>query len=91
MAKKRSGADRGADERRRRAREADAKLPAGLEPSGRAEELEHGADTEPSGARGDHRQSVPGTMIPGAPQPAAASGESERIREASESRRRGRK
>jgi hypothetical protein len=60
-------------------------LPAGLESAGRDAALEHGPDVNPTGERADHRHSVPGTMIPGGPRPAAARGEWERIREAAES------
>jgi hypothetical protein len=59
-------------ERRREARDVNRTLPAGLEDTGRAEELVHTPEAQPSGARGDHRHSVPGTRIPGAPLPAAA-------------------
>lgn len=47
------------------------RLPAGLDE--RDEALERGPGAHPSGARGDHRESPPGTRIPGAPQPLAAS------------------
>ena len=68
------------DQRRlRRHHEVDQRLPATLDVSGRAGELEHGPDVQASGARGDHRHSVPGTMIPGGPRPAASAGEWERI------------
>jgi hypothetical protein len=68
-----------ATERVRRAPEPNARLPAGLDDAGRDEELAHGPEAHPSGARGDHRHSVPGTMIPGAPHPAEAAGERERM------------
>lgn len=55
-------------------------MPAGLAADGRDESLVTGRDVHPTGARADHRHSVPGTMIPGAPQPAAAEGEAERVR-----------
>ena len=61
-----------------------ATLPAGLEDSGRAEELEHGADVHPSGAGIGHRHSVPGARIPDAPRPPAEAEELDRIREAAE-------
>src|SRR5215211_2057270 len=70
-----------AGERLSHQRAVNATLPAGLEDPGRAEELGHGADVHPSGARVDHRHSAPGTMIPGGPHPAAESGEWERIRD----------
>lgn len=63
--------------------------PAGLEGPGRADDLSSSPDAHPSGARADHRHSVPGTSIPGGPAPAAASGESERIRRAVAKRRAG--
>jgi hypothetical protein len=65
--------DRDADERERlrRARAVSQRFPAGLEDGGRDEALEHPKDVQPSGARGDHRHSAPGTSIPGAPRPAA--------------------
>jgi hypothetical protein len=66
-------------ERIRRQRHIDDRLPAGLEAPGRDEELVHGDDVQASGARADHRHSVPGTMIPGGPRPAASDGEWERI------------
>jgi hypothetical protein len=69
-------------ERLRQHREVDQRLPAALEQAGRAEELVHGEDVPASGARADHRHSVPGTMIPGGPRPAASAGEWERIEEA---------
>lgn len=69
-------------ERLRQHREADQRLPAALEAPGRADELVHGEDVQASGARADHRHSVPGTMIPGGPRPAASEGEWERIEEA---------
>jgi hypothetical protein len=65
--------------RLRRYREVDQQLPAALDVSGRADELVHGAEVQASGARGDHRHSVPGTMIPGGARPAASAGEWERI------------
>jgi hypothetical protein len=74
--------DREERERRRRARAEASKLPAGLEDSGRDEELVHDPEVQPSGTRADHRHSAPGTRIPGAPQPAAAGGEWERIERA---------
>jgi len=46
----------------------------------------HGPDALASGARADHRHSVPGTKIPGAPNPASAAGEWERVRSAAEGR-----
>ncbi|MGG7380802.1 hypothetical protein ACQ7B2_19330, partial [Escherichia coli] len=71
--------DRGDRDRRREARRTNEELPAGLEDTGRDEELVHGPDAQASGARGDHRHSVPGTKIPGAPNPASAAGEWERV------------
>jgi hypothetical protein len=78
--------DAEAQELHREAREASAKLPAGLEDSGRDEELVHDREVQPSGARSDRRHSAPGTMIPGAPEPAAASGEWQRIQRAAKRR-----
>ena len=69
-------------ERIRRQRDIDDRLPAALEGPGRDEELVHGEDVQASGARADHRHSVPGTMIPGGPHPAASDGEWERIQAA---------
>lgn len=68
-------------ERRSQERAVNATLPAGLEDSGRAEELEHGDDVHPSGAAVDHRHTVPGATIPGAPRPPAEAEELGRIRE----------
>ena len=65
-----------------RQRAVDDRFPAGLEDAGRDEGLEHGDEMQASGARADHRHSVPGTMIPGGPHPAAADGEWERIEQA---------
>jgi hypothetical protein len=59
-------------------------LPAGLESAGRDDELEHSPEVQPTGERADRRHSVPGTMIPGGPRPAAARGEWERVQEAAE-------
>src|SRR5204862_2865572 len=67
--------DRQRNERRRRAQVEGGKLPAGLEDSGRDERLVHPPEVQPSGARSDRRQSVPGTMVPGAAAPAEASDE----------------
>jgi hypothetical protein len=80
------GDRRGDRDRRREARRANEELPAGLEDTGRDEELVHGPDAQPSGARADHRHSVPGTKIPGAPNPASAAGEWERVRSAAAGR-----
>jgi hypothetical protein len=66
-------------------RQSSARLPAGLEQTGRDESLVSGPDAHPTGTRADRRHSVPGTMIPGGPQPAAAEGEAERVREGAES------
>lgn len=71
-----------------RASSSDA-LPAGLEEDGREEGLVHGPEVHPSGARADHRHSVPGTSLPGGPEPAAAGDECEQVRDAAEGRRRG--
>lgn len=71
--------------RRREAGGTDDELPAGLERGGRDENLVHGPDAHPSGARADHRHSVPGTSLPGGPGPAAAAGEEERVRAARDS------
>jgi len=76
--------ERGDRDRRRDAIRANEELPAGLEDTGRDEELVHGPDAQPSGAHGDHRHSVPGTKIPGAPNPASAAGEWERVRAATD-------
>jgi hypothetical protein len=59
-------------------------LPAGLESAGRDDELVHSPEVQPTGERADRRHSVPGTMIPGGPRPAAAGGEWERVRDAAE-------
>jgi hypothetical protein len=63
--------DRDQRERPGDAHEVSRRLPAGLEDSGRDEELEHAKEVHPSGTRADHRHSAPGTSIPGAPRPAA--------------------
>jgi hypothetical protein len=70
------------EEKRDRVRGVVTGLPAGLEAPGRADELTSSEDAHPSGARVDHRHSVPGTGIPDGPEPAADDGESERIRDA---------
>jgi hypothetical protein len=59
-------------------------LPAGLESAGRDEGLEHSPEVQPTGERADRRHSVPGTMIPGGPRPAASGEEWERIQDAAE-------
>jgi hypothetical protein len=69
-------------DRIRRHRHIDDRLPAALEGPGRDEQLVHGDEVQASGARADHRHSVPGTMIPGGPRPAASYGEWERIQAA---------
>jgi hypothetical protein len=69
-------------DRRREAQRVSGELPAGLEDTGRDPNLLHTPEAQPSGARADHRHSVPGTKIPGAPNPASAAGEWERIRSA---------
>jgi hypothetical protein len=73
---------RGKERRRLEAhRHIDGQLPAALEGPGRADELVHGDDVQASGARADHRHSVPDTKIPDGPRPAASNGEWERIQE----------
>lgn len=69
------------DQQRRRS----ARLPAALEQEGRDENLVSGPDAHPTGTRADRKHSVRGTMIPAGPQPAAAEGEAERVREGAES------
>lgn len=59
--------DRKSDEegaRKRRERESNERLPAGLDDEGRDEGLEHAEEVHSSGLRSDYRPSVPGTGIP---------------------------
>lgn len=65
-------------------RQSSARLPAALDQTGRDENLVSGPDAHPTGTRADRKHSVPGTRIPGGPQPAAAEGEADRVREGAE-------